>query len=130
MFLMYHFGTGRGYSASMNSMQAPPDTNHFVGEVYGEGIVVSIERSVLWTKILILGPEDLKGTYEWGNVSVMNDYASIMDMGAWSTKEIIEAGASANTAAVVCANYRGGGYDDCFLPTCHELRSYYTQLPY
>jgi hypothetical protein len=61
---------------------------------------------------------------KWGDLYFLNTGATgtAVGTGAANTKKIIAVqGRGYNYAALICANYRGGGFADWFLPSRDEL---------
>ena len=119
---------------------------HYIGELYGGGIVVDVWKEGDDEKILIASLEDLKNTNgffdangsiesQWiyggsmNNTLIGSSVQSLYD-GKSNTNSIIKnsniSGAS-GSAAQVCSDYRGGGYDDWYLPAYYEINNLYNQ---
>lgn len=121
---------------------------HYVGELYGGGIVVDVWKEGDDEKVLIASIENLKSTLGFYNLAG-NDYSSSWIYGG--TSSITAIGASAQSlyngrqntdailffsnskgytgsAAQVCVDYRGGGYDDWYLPSYYEINSVYKNV--
>ena len=117
---------------------------HYVGELYGGGIVVDVWKEGDDEKVLIASLEDLKSTrgyyttagskyanyWIFGASSIAAIGASAQSLydGAQNTKSILNFSNSigiTGSAAQVCVDYRGGGYDDWYLPSYYEINSVY-----
>ena len=118
---------------------------HYIGELYGGGIVVDVWKEGDDEKVLIASLENLKsiqGFYnESGSIyastwifggtngtSLIGTSSQSLYNGRQNTNAILEFSRSMGTtgsAAQVCAGYRGGGYDDWYLPSYYELNSIY-----
>ena len=117
---------------------------HYVGELYGGGIVVDVWKEGDDEKVLIASIEDLKSTrgyyttagskyanyWIFGASSIAAIGASAQSLydGAQNTKSILNFSNSigiTGSAAQVCVDYRGGGYDDWYLPSYYEINSVY-----
>lgn len=96
------------------------DTGHYIGELYGGGIIVAINpiRRGGGHEALILALKDLPGKYVFGEES-KNVVASLRD-GKMNTDLILEENPSETSAAAVCRKYRAGGFTDWFLPSSVE----------
>jgi hypothetical protein len=99
---------------------------HYIGELYGGGIVVAVWKEGGVEKGLIASLTDL-GTYP--------QYSSITDVEIGTTAQSPIDG-QANTAAIVaqgdfsgaaflCDNYTSGGFSDWYLPAIWELNLCY-----
>ena len=66
----------------------------------------------------------------WDNGShiITSAARSGVNGGRFNTDRIIISQAQGNYAALVCANYQGGGYGDWYLPSIDELDLMYTNL--
>ena len=117
---------------------------HYVGELYGGGIVVDVWKEGDEEKVLIASLEDLKSTrgyyttagskyanyWIFGSSSIAAIGASAQSLydGRQNTKSILNFSNSigiTGSAAQVCVDYRGGGYDDWYLPSYYEINSVY-----
>ena len=119
---------------------------HYIGELYGGGIVVDVWKEGDDEKILIASLEDLKNTNgffdtngsiesQWiyggsMNTTLIGSSAQSLYDGKSNSNSIIKnsniSGAS-GSAAQVCSDYRGGGYDDWYLPAYYEINNLYNQ---
>ena len=117
---------------------------HYIGELYGGGIVVDVWKEGDEEKVLIASLEDLKSTrgyyttagskyvnyWIFGSSSIVAIGASAQSLydGRQNTKSILNFSNSigiTGSAAQVCVDYRGGGYDDWYLPSYYEINSVY-----
>lgn len=114
---------------------------HYIGELYGGGVVVDVWKEGDEEKVLIASTENLNSTNgqydptgdffcQWilGNTGafpnigfLIGTESSSMYNGAKNTNAIIAVSATAGSAALVCSQYRGGGYEDWYLPSYYEL---------
>ena len=119
---------------------------HYIGELYGGGIVVDVWKEGDDEKVLIASLIDLKSTngffdangsieshWIYGgsmNTTLIGSSAQSLYDGKSNTNSIIKnsniSGAS-GSAAQVCSDYRGGGYDDWYLPAYYEINNVYNQ---
>jgi len=94
---------------------------HYIGELYGGGIV-------FWTDStgnhgLIASSEDISGPYVWSNVVlVIGKKAQSKTDGRSNTKAIIAQKGHKNSAAKICVEYSAGGFKDWYLPSIEELK--------
>jgi hypothetical protein len=93
---------------------------HYIGELYGGGIIVSLWFSEGVEHGLIMSLTDLCICVQ-SNVQLFG-IASSMNNGLINTNEIISADPSSQNAAWTCSNYNGGGFNDWYLPAIDELR--------
>lgn len=97
---------------------------HYVGELYGGGIVIWVDHT--GQHGLILSMIDINTSQEWSNVSntvigSTNDWD-----GAYNTTAITGQNGHTSSAAKLCANYTNayygtGIFDDWYLPSITEL---------
>ena len=118
---------------------------HYIGELYGGGIVVDVWKEGDDEKVLIASLENLNSTLGFYNVNG-SSYSSSWIYGGTSSTTLIGTSAQSlyngrqntdsilffstskgytGSAAQVCVDYRGGGYDDWYLPSYYELNSIY-----
>lgn len=71
-----------------------------------------------------------KGLAEWGchGTAIPGARYTAIGRGMLNTKAILEGCDEPDTAARMCADYRGGGKDDWFLPSLDELELIFTHL--
>ena len=94
---------------------------HFVGEIYGGGVVYSVYKDVNGNEHgLIVSLTDVANTV-WGTegITIPNSINSID--GKPNTLSIVNNEPITNNAANACFLYRGGGYSDWYLPSIEEL---------
>jgi hypothetical protein len=90
---------------------------HYVGELYGGGIVFYVDPQGEHGLILSL---DYLGTAQWGFFGTdVPGCESAVD-GEANTADIIAAGGSPTEAAGMCVAYTAGGYNDWYLPSRRE----------
>lgn len=100
---------------------------HYIGELYGGGIVVSVWKTNGVEHGLIASLTDLSSGIQWTipqyqNLSVPSNGAINNPDGMVTTNAIIaQAGLSTNYAAGLCRSYNAGGYTDWYLPSGWEL---------
>ena len=97
---------------------------HFVGELFGGGVVFYVYDKGRHGLIASLEDLDNGNDVFWGNVSV-NFTTNAWD-GATNTSAIIAAGASQPIHAVgLCDSYSSGGFSDWYLPSIWEMNNLY-----
>ena len=95
-------------------------SGHYVGEIYGGGIVFFVTPD--GTHGLIASLDDLDGGsgVQWGPLATVVGSVSMTD-GEANTPAIVATSPGAGTAAVLCDDYAGGGYGDWYLPSNREM---------
>ena len=107
------------------STQTTAAPQHYVGELYGGGIVFYVYDNGRHGLIASLNDLDDGNGAEWGlSGTDVPNCESAWD-GAANTAAIIAAGGAANEAAGLCSNYSGGGYTDWYLPATWEWNILY-----
>lgn len=100
-----------------------------IGQNYGGGIIFYIDGTGQHGLIADINDTNYR-MLKWGDSYYLNTgaTATAVGTGAANTKKIIAVqGTKYIYAALVCANYRGGGYADWFLPSKDELYLLYKQ---
>ena len=98
---------------------------HFVGELFGGGIVVSVWKNAGVEHGLIASLTDISESAPWSDVtSALAGALSGIDGQTNSTAIIAQAGQTAS-AAKLCVDFRGGGLSDWYLPASWELKECY-----
>lgn len=94
---------------------------HYIGELYGGGIVYYVDSD--GQHGLIASLDDLGGgPVAWGLYGVdVNNCESYLD-GATNTASVISAGGQPGDAAGLSNNYSASGFTDWYLPSLIELR--------
>lgn len=111
-------------SANSNSF------NHYIGELYGGGIVVSVWKTNGIEHGLIASLTDLSSAIPWVPISYQGDVpeqgAPNYRDGLANTNYIVSIiGPGNNYAAGICKAYNGGGFTDWYLPASWELNQCY-----
>ena len=99
----------------------------YIGQHYGGGIIFWIDGS---GQHGLIAAESDQGFNWWGDRYYLTTGATgtAVGTGRLNTKNIIAVqGRQYTYAALLCANYRGGGYADWFLPSKDELYLLYLQ---
>jgi hypothetical protein len=98
--------------------------SHYVGELYGGGIVVSVWIDTSGTEHgLVASLKDLSSGTEWSNISsslIGNGAKSKFD-GRANTNAIVSQSGHVSSAAHLCDTFISGGYNDWYLPSMWEL---------
>jgi len=96
-------------------------SGHYVGELYGGGIVFWVTQDGQGGLIASLDDLDGGSGVPWGlNGTNVSNCESKTD-GAGNTSAIIGAGGNTADAAGLCNGYSGGGFTDWYLPANREL---------
>ena len=88
---------------------------HYVGELYGGGIIFYIDKTGQHGLIASLAGL----TSPWGDKTIETSARSTYD-GSANTATIIAA-ISSSSAAQLCASYTGGGFSDWYMPSLDEM---------
>ncbi len=95
--------------------------DHYVGELYGGGIVFYVDQTGEHGLIASLDDLDGGSGAEWGLYGTDVPDCESMTDGAANTAAIITAGGGATEAAGLCNAYTGGSFTDWYLPSNREL---------
>lgn len=97
--------------------------SHYVGELYGGGIVFWVDHTGEHGLIASLDDLDGGSGVAWSNVTSTEIGATAKSMtdGASNTAVIIAQSGHASSAAKLCNDYTGGGFTDWYLPANREL---------
>ena len=100
---------------------------HRIGDHYGGGIIFWVNR--IGSHGLIADTVDLGLATWWnGTYTTTGATATAIGTGKANTRKIIlSQGKPGSYAALLCANYKGGGYTDWVLPSKDELNELYKQ---
>jgi len=104
----------------------PAPTGPKVGDTHEGGIVFYVDPS--GSSGLIAATEDQGTADTWINLTFFKTGATSTTDGETNTTTIIDAQGNMGTyAAKLCRDYRGGGFDDWFLPSKDQLNSLYNK---
>ncbi len=121
-------GTGGGSGSAFT---------HYIGELYGGGIVVAVWKESGVEKGLIASLKNMSITsafpynIPWTTVALQSTAVpsfgarSLVDGQANSNAIVAQNGNAANTAATVCKAWTDGGFNDWYLPAIWELDQIY-----
>lgn len=111
------------YAQAAGGYNNPSAFNHYVGQLFGGGIVVAVWKDTLGTEHgLVASAVDVATQVAWSNVNTLiGATAESADDGASNTAAIIAQSGQTSSAALLCHNYNGGGYTDWYLPSIMEL---------
>ena len=105
---------------------------HYIGEIYGGGIVFHVYKDSLGVEHgLIASLADISASSVWSNLNTLcatsNGQPPQLSPvnGSNNTQLIISQPGHTTSAALLCAQYNGGGYNNWYLPAVWELRLLY-----
>lgn len=103
---------------------------HYVGELFGGGIVVSVWKTAGVEHGIIASLTDLSTGIQWTKPALFQTYigteAQSPRDGFFNTNAIVtQAGAGIDYAAGLCRSYTAGGFSDWYLPAIWELNQCY-----
>jgi hypothetical protein len=101
--------------------------SHYIGEVYGGGIVFWVDSS--GEHGLIATTTDQSTDIQWynGAYGTTNAVRNGLYAGRYNTERIIATQSTGSYAAQICANCQEGDYGDWYLPSKYELNLLYLQ---
>lgn len=129
-------GTKGNYMSSLKGQQGPPGSSggyeHFIGEAFGGGIIFHLWKDDNGTEHgLICSLEDISYTsvdtgQVWSNidnqaVDLSNEMMTSWD-GKQNSEDIINQAGHVTSAAQLCDDYFGAGFQDWYLPSIDELK--------
>jgi len=102
---------------------------HYVGELYGGGIVVSVWKVSGVEHGLIASLTDVSTGAQWSSItdSLIGPTAQSTIDGQANTTAIVAQG-DVSGAAFICDNYTSGGFNDWYLPAIWELNQCYNAV--
>lgn len=99
-----------------------------IGESYGGGIIFYIDTSGQHGLIAATADQGTSASWYNGTYTTTGATATGIGSGTRNTKKIIKSqGKTGGYAALLCAQYSGGGFNDWFLPSKDELNELYKQ---
>ena len=97
---------------------------HYVGELYGGGIVFWVSPDGLHG--LVMSLDDLSSAIAWSNItSVAVGNANDMYDGLSNSYAIVAQSGHTTSAAQLCLDYSYGGYNDWYLPASWQISQIY-----
>lgn len=99
---------------------------HYIGELYGGGIVVSVWKENGVEHGLIASLTDVSASAQWSSYTTILIGATAQSPidGQANTTAIVSQG-DVNSAAYLCDNYSSGGFNDWYLPSTWEMNQCY-----
>jgi hypothetical protein len=120
------------YAAKAGSVSNAGNFTHYVGELYGGGIVFHVYRDTLGVEHgLIASLTDISSGSVWSNINTLvaplNGQPPQLSPvnGSNNTQLIINQPGHNASAAALCRQFSGGGFNDWYLPAVWELRLLY-----
>lgn len=100
---------------------------HYIGELFGGGIVIAVWRVSGVEHGLIASLKDLSASAAWSNVTTTLIGASAQNIrnGQSNTASIISQAGHTSSAALMCDTFTDGGFTDWYLPAIWELNQCY-----
>ncbi len=99
---------------------------HFVGELYGGGVVFHVYKDENGNEHgLIASITDLSTSAPWGLYGINVTNCESTWKGSANTNSILAAGCYTSDAAAICHTFTGGGFPDWYLPAIDELNLLY-----
>jgi len=119
-------GTGQLLSVPY-ALYAKTAGGHYLGELYGGGIVVSVWKNAAGVEHgLIASLVDMSGgLVAWSNITDLSVGTTNPIDGQGNTTAITNQTGHTTSAAKLCVDYRGGGFSDWYLPAIWELKECY-----
>ena len=99
---------------------------HYIGELFGGGIVISVWKENGVEKGLIASLVDLTTSANYSNIqtTIIGPTAQSPFDGQTNTTAVVNQGATVG-ASYLCNNYSSGGFNDWYLPAIWELNQCY-----
>ena len=121
--------TGAGTTASpyiVNATVTGGGFTHYIGELYGGGIVVAIWKESGVEKGLVASLVDVSTSAQWSSITSTSIGVTAQSPtdGQANTSAIVAQG-DVSGAAYLCDNYSSGGFTDWYLPAAWELNQCY-----
>jgi len=107
-----------------NGGEARAGFKHYVGEVYGGGVVFDTWKDDKGTEHgLVVALNDQSDSIFWSNKDTLaiGPAAQSVWNGAANVSAVITQRGHSLSAALLCKNYAGGGFHDWYLPSVSEL---------
>jgi hypothetical protein len=119
--------SGSGTTASPYVVNSTGGTTRSIGQFYQGGKIFWLDAT--GQHGLIAATADQSEGIQWynGTFTTTNAVRDGIGAGMYNTERIIAIQGVGSYAAQICANYKGGGYGDWYLPSKHELNLLYLQ---
>lgn len=109
------YTAGTGIDITNNVISVSGGGGHYVGELYGGGVVIHVDHT--GQSGLIMSLEDLSTSAPAGTFALPTSYWD----GATNTTNAIPLSAP-GSGVILCSNYNAGGFTDWYLPSRDEMR--------
>jgi len=109
---------------SNNSYSSGNSFNHYIGEVYGGGVIFEVHKDQNGREHgLIVSLNDQSTEQVWSNVNSVSIGSSAQSKwnGYQNTRSIIRQSNHNFSAANLCYNFCDGGFHDWYLPSVNEM---------
>ena len=107
------------FESSSSGSGGSGSSNHYVGELYGGGVVFHVDET--GQHGLIVSLNDLSTSAQWGLYGTDVANCESTTDGAANTAAIVAAGCLSTDAAGLCDAYSAGGFTDWYLPAINEM---------
>ncbi len=119
---------------SNNSGASTNDFIHYIGELYGGGIVVSVWKTNGIEHGIIASLTNISLGLPWTiptrqNTLIGTNSQNYREGLSNSNSILVQGGSALNYAALMCRTYSAGGYTDWYLPAEYELRKCFKSAP-
>lgn len=121
--IIYFDATGYKF-VGKNITSTPPSSTfqHYIGELFGGGIVVSVWKTGGVEHGLVASLIDISASSTLTNVNALiGPTAQSLSNGFGNTMAIMNQPGHINSAAKLCRDFTGGGFTDWYLPAAWEL---------
>ena len=118
--------TGPAGSQGPQGLPGSGGFTHYIGELFGGGIVISVWKENGVEKGLIASLVDLTTSANYSNIqtTIIGPTAQSPFDGQTNTTAVVNQGATVG-ASYLCNNYSSGGFNDWYLPAIWELNQCY-----
>jgi hypothetical protein len=120
---------GSGTTASpyvISATSVGGNFTHYIGELFGGGIVVAVWKKDGIEKGLIASLTDISSGISWSNITTLiGTIAQSPIDGLANTAAIISQIGHISSAAKLCDDFTSGGFSDWYLPSIWELNQCY-----
>ena len=115
-------------SCCFNLSQTNAQKKHYIGEIFGGGIIFNIYEDSLGNQHgLIASLKDLSSSCPWGFPDLAVPNCNSSWDGASNTRAFIAAGGKSYFAIGLCASYSFQGYSDWYMPSIDEFNLLFNQ---
>lgn len=133
----FYYWDGAGWKSVGGTGGGSGSFTHYIGELYGGGIVVAVWKEAGVEKGLIASLKNMSITsafpynipwtapFALQSTAIGSGARSLVDGLANSNAIVAQNGNAANTAATLCKAWTDGGFNDWYLPAIWELDQIY-----